>query len=74
METTTATIATVITAIVTMPIEGTDITVELHYLVLRMDGMTAKGNFYPAAGNGFYDKHGNWHYFHGRESAMEDDR
>jgi hypothetical protein len=26
-----------------------------------------KGNFYPAGGNGFYDKHGNWHYFHGHE-------
>jgi hypothetical protein len=31
-----------------------------------------KGNFYPAGGNGYYDKHGRWHYFNGRRDR--DDR
>jgi hypothetical protein len=25
-----------------------------------------KGNFYPYGANGYFDKHGKWHYFHGR--------
>ncbi len=33
-----------------------------------------KGNFYPNGANGYYDKHGKWHYYAWRRGHDRDDR